>query len=144
MAEYWPLQQKKKPYALVYTVKEPLGVFEIILENKPSRTAPDRKLSDVQSERKPQETDPDSIYLLFVSDGSVSLMVDSVAVPVKKLCDIETTQSLLLQGVLPLTKQSFAEASMLVQGVKLRVLKVPLYKVPLHKGISGLTLYLEL
>ena len=109
-----------------------------ILENKPSGTVPDRELSDVWLERKPQDACPDSIYLPFVSDGSVSLTADSVAVSVKILRDTGATQSLLLQGVLPLTKQSSAGASMLVQGVELDVLKVPLHKVYLRSNlVSG-------
>ena len=43
----------------------------------------DSELSDVRSERKPQDAGPDSIYLPFVSDGLVSLMADGVTVPVK-------------------------------------------------------------
>ena len=80
---------------------------------------PDCELSDVRSERKPQEADPDGIYLLFMSDGSASLTIDGVAIPVKILHDTGATQSLLLQGVLPLTKKSSAGASVLVQGVEL-------------------------
>ena len=90
MAECWSLQQKRKPDAPVHTVQEPLGVSETILENKP----PDHELSDVRLERKPQEAGPDSIYLLLVSNGSVSLIADSVAVPVKILRYTGATQSL--------------------------------------------------
>ena len=92
-----------------------------ILEKKPSETVPDSELSDVLSERKPQDAGPDSIYLPFVSDGSVSLIADSVALPVKILRNTGATQSLLLQGVLLLTKQPSAGASVLVQGVELGV-----------------------
>ena len=61
-----------------------------------------------------------------------------VAVPVKILRDTGATQSLLLQGVLPLTKQSSAGASVLVQGVELGMLKVPLHKVYLKPNlVSG-------
>ena len=73
-----------------------------------------------------------------MSDGSVSLTADDVAVPVKILHDTGATQSLLLQGVLALTKQSYAGASILVQRVELGVLKVPLHKVYLRSNlVSG-------
>ena len=132
MAECWLLLQKKKPDALVHSVQEPLGVSRTILEMKPSATVPDSELLDVQSERKPQDVGPDRTYLSFMSDGSVSLTADGIAVLVKILRDTGATQSLLLQGALPLTKQSSAGASMLVQGVELGVLKVPLHKVYLR------------
>ena len=96
MAECWSLQQRRN---LDRTVQIPLRESGTILEIKPSGTVPDRELSDVQSERKLQEVGPDSIYLPFVSDDSVSLMADGVAVPVKILCDTGATQSLLPQGV---------------------------------------------
>ena len=138
MTECWLLQQKKKPDALVHSVQEPLGVFRTILEKKPLGTVPDSELSDVRSERKPQDAGPDSIYLRFVSDGLVSLTADGVAVPVKILRDIGINQSLLLEGVLLLAKQSSAGASVLVQGVELSVLKVPLHKVYLRSNlVSG-------
>ena len=97
-------------------------------------------VSDVRLERKPQGIGLDNIYLPFVSDGSVSLMAGGVAVSVKihVLRDTGATQSLLLQGVLLLTKQSSAGASVLVQGVELGVLKVPLHKVYLRSNfVSG-------
>ena len=78
MAECWLLQQKKKPDALVHSVQQPLGVSGTILEKKPSRTVPDSELSDVRSERKPQNAGSDTIYLPFVSNGSVSLTADGV------------------------------------------------------------------
>ena len=94
MAECWSLQQKKKPNALIHTVQEPLGVSGTILENKPPGTVSDCELSDIWSKRKPQEAGLDSIYLPFVSDGSVSLTADGVAVPVKIPRNAGATQSL--------------------------------------------------
>ena len=129
MAECWLLQQKKKPDTLVHSVQELLGVSGTILEKKPSGTVPVSELSDVWSERKPRDAGPDSVYLPFVSDGSVSLTANGVAVPGKILRDTGATQSLLLQGVLPLTKQSSVGACVLVQGVELGVLKFPLHKL---------------
>ena len=141
MVQCWSLQQKQNPDALVHSVQEPLGVSGTILENKPSGTVPDRELSDVRLERKPQEAGPYSIYLPIVSDGLVSLTADIVAVPVKILCDTGATQSLLLQGLLPLAKQSSAGARVLVQGVELDVLKVPLHKVYLRSNlVSGVVI----
>ena len=81
---------------------------------------------------------PDSIYLQFVLDGSVSLMADGTSVPVKILHDTGATQSLLLQGVLSLTEQSSTGASVFVQEVELGILNVPLHKVYLRSDlVSG-------
>ena len=136
MAECWSLQQKKKPDALVRTIRKPLEVPGIKLKNEPPEG--DQQLSDVPVEKKPQGASPDSSYLPFVSAGLVSLTAEGVAVPVKILRDTGATQSLLLQGVLPLTEQSSAGASVLVQGVELGVLKVPLHKVYLRSNlVSG-------
>ena len=99
MAECWSLQQKKKPDVLLHTVSEASRLSEATVESKSSVTVPDVKLS---VEKKPQKTEPDSIYLPFVSDGSVAQTAE-VAVPVKILHDTGATQSLLLQSVLPLT-----------------------------------------
>ena len=54
--------------------------LELSFENMPSGNVPDHELSDVQSERKPQEADPDSIYLPSMSGGSVSLITDGATV----------------------------------------------------------------
>ena len=105
---------------------------EATVERKLSVTVSDVKLS---AEKKPQRTEPDSIYLPFVSDGSVSLTAEEAAVSVNILCDTGATQSLLLQSVLPLTEQTFTGASVLVQGVELGVLKVPLHKVYLRSNL---------
>ena len=132
MAECWSLQQRKKPDILVHTMSETSRLSEATVENKPSLTVPDVKLS---VEEKLQRTEPDCIYLPFVLASSVALTAEETAVPVKILHDTAATQSLLLQSVLPLAEQASAGASVLVQGVELGVLKVPLHKVCLRSNL---------
>jgi len=131
MAECWSPQQKKKPGVFVCTVSEASRLLEATVESQPSVTVTDVKLS------VEKRTEPDSIYLPFVSDGSVALTAEEAAVPVKILRDTGATQSLLLQSVhvLPLTEQTSTGASMLVQGVELGILKVPLHKVYLRSNL---------
>ena len=69
MAECWLLQQKSKPNALVRTVSKPLRLSRMVVESKPGVAVPDDKFSVVVPEKKPQEVEPDSTYLPFVSEG---------------------------------------------------------------------------
>jgi len=138
MAECWLLQQKSKPNALVCTVSKPLRLSRMVVESKPGVAVPDDKFSVVVPEKKPQEVEPDSTYLPFVSEGLVFLTENDATVPIRILRDTEATQSLLLQDVLPLTGQSSTGTSVLAQGVELGVLKVPLHKVYLRSNlVSG-------
>jgi len=138
MAECWLLQQKSKPNALVRTVSKPLRLSRMVVESKPGVAVSDDKFSVVVPEKKPQEVEPDSTYLPFVSEGLVSLTEDDATVPIQILRNTGATQSLLLQDVLPLTEQSSTGTSVLVQRVELGVLKVPLHKVYLRSNlVSG-------
>ena len=57
-------------------------------------------------------------FNLFVSDGFVSLESSSSEVPIKILRDTGATQSLLLEGVLPLSVSISTGESVIAQGIE--------------------------
>ncbi|KAJ8032404.1 hypothetical protein HOLleu_25921 [Holothuria leucospilota] len=79
-------------------------------------------------------------YLPFVSEGFVSLDGNSAHPPVKIkiLRDTGATQSLLLDGVLPLSDSTSTGANVLIQGVECGFISVPLHKINLKSDlVSG-------
>ena len=77
------------------------------------------------------------IYLnFFISEGVVSLVGDeNNSQKVKILRDTGATQSLMLDSVLPLTKNSFTGANVLISGVEMGVLEVPLHEVNIKSSL---------
>ena len=72
-------------------------------------------------------------YKPFISEGLVSLVGDeSSAKPVCVLRDTEVSQSLLHEGVLPLSKSTYTGSNVLLQGVGLEVVSVSLHVVYLY------------
>ena len=67
----------------------------------------------------------------FVSEGFVSLESSSSQVPIKILRDTGATQSLLLEGVLPLSVSTSTGESVIAQGIEGGCVNVPLHKVNL-------------
>ena len=67
----------------------------------------------------------------FVSEGFVSLESSSSQVPIKILRDTGATQSLLLEGVLPLSISTSTGESVIAQGIEGGCVNVPLHKVNL-------------
>ena len=67
----------------------------------------------------------------FVSAGFVSLESSSSQVPIKILRDTGATQSLLLEGVLPLSVSTSTGESVIAQGIEGGCVNVPLHKVKL-------------
>ena len=67
----------------------------------------------------------------FVSEGFVSLESSSSQVPIKILRDTGATQSLLLEGVLPLSVSTSTGESVIAQGIEGGCVNVPLHKVKL-------------
>ena len=67
----------------------------------------------------------------FVSEGFISLESSSSQVPIKILRDIGATQSLLLEGVLPLSVSTSTGESVIAQGIDGDCVNVPLHKVNL-------------
>ena len=118
LADCWSLQ-KKKSNALVCTVEE------------------SDLIGSPGSQRVPVNR-PDDTYKPFISEGLVLLTEDGIPVPIKILRDTGATHSLMVQNVLPFTDQSSAEASVLVQGVELGIVKVPLHRIFLKSNlVSG-------
>ena len=78
----------------------------------------------------------DECYKPFIHKGSVSLTgEDEDQVPIVILRDTGATQSLMLQGVLPFSEQSFHGSDSLVLGVEMNVLRAPLHTVFLRSPI---------
>ena len=74
----------------------------------------------------------------FISEGYVSLMENSEAVPIGILTDTGATQSLLVEGILPLSKETATGTQVLIQGVKLGIISVPLHTIYLKSDlVSG-------
>ena len=67
----------------------------------------------------------------FVSEGFVSLESSSSPVPIKILRDTGATQSLLLEGVLPMGVSSSTGESVIAQGIEGGCVNIPLPKVTL-------------
>ncbi|KAJ8038764.1 hypothetical protein HOLleu_16286 [Holothuria leucospilota] len=79
-------------------------------------------------------------YLPFVSEGFISLDGNSAHPPVKIkiLRDTGATQSLLLDGILPLSDSTSTGANVLIQGVECGFISVPLHKINLKSDlVSG-------
>ncbi|KAJ8033376.1 Protein split ends [Holothuria leucospilota] len=79
-------------------------------------------------------------YLPFVSEGFISPDGNSAHPPVKIkiLRDTGATQSLLLDGVLPLSDSTSTGANVLIQGVECGFISVPLHKINLKSDlVSG-------
>ena len=69
-------------------------------------------------------------YRPFIYDGLVSLVgEESNAKPIRVLRDTGASQSILLEGVLPLSESTYTGGNVLLQGVELGVLSVPLHIV---------------
>ncbi|KAJ8047942.1 hypothetical protein HOLleu_00064 [Holothuria leucospilota] len=79
-------------------------------------------------------------YLPFVSEGFISLDGNSAHPPVKIkiLRDTGANQSLLLDGILPLSDSTSTGANVLIQGVECGFISVPLHKINLKSDlVSG-------
>ena len=78
-------------------------------------------------------------YKPFISEGVVSLIgVESSSQKVKILRDTGATQSLMLDGVLPFTENSFTGTNVLILGVEIGVLEVLLHEVNIKSSfING-------
>ena len=75
---------------------------------------------------------PESQFNPFVSKGTVSLSRDGEQVPITILRD---TGTLIVEGALPLSKETATGATMFIQGVGLAPVSVPLHTVYLRCGL---------
>ena len=79
-------------------------------------------------------------YRPFMSEGFVSLCSGDISnsIPIKILRDTGATQSLLLEGILPLSEISLTGDNVIIQGVELGYMTVPLHKINLKSDlVSG-------
>ena len=74
-------------------------------------------------------------YNPFVFKGYISLTENGDKVPVKILRDTGATQSLLVEGVLPLSDSTDTGTSVQIQGIELGVMSVPLHVVYLSSDL---------
>ncbi|CAC5371239.1 unnamed protein product [Mytilus coruscus] len=74
-------------------------------------------------------------YKPFMSDGFVSIVNNTTPQPIKILRDTGASQSLLLEGVLPLSEETSVGASVLLQGVELGCIDVPLHRIYLKSDL---------
>ncbi|VDI22125.1 Hypothetical predicted protein [Mytilus galloprovincialis] len=74
-------------------------------------------------------------YKPFMSDGFISIADDTTLQPIKILRDTGASQSLLLEGVLPLSEKTSVGASVLLQGVELGCIDVPLHRIYLKSDL---------
>jgi len=110
MSECWTLESKEKNKSKADLVVQKTRAFQ---SGSPSVESNDE-------------------YKPFVSDGLVSLVgKESEAKPVHVLRDTGASQSLLLEGLLPLSESTSAGSNALLQGVGLEVISVPLHIIHL-------------
>ena len=118
IAECWELEKKKtkaNPVSMICTKSQnPAPVKQII---EPT---------------KDEEKNP------FISEGYISLNEGGQAVPIRILRDTGATQSLLVEGILPLSGATATGTHVLIQGVELGIVSVPMHMIYLKSDlVSG-------
>ena len=117
ISECWELEKKKTRSSPVSTVC-----------TKHQSPAP---FKQVNALTKDDEKNP------FISEGYVSLG-NGHDVPIYILRDTRATQSLLVEGILPLSEETATGAQVLIQGVELGIVSVPLHSIHLKSDlVSG-------
>ena len=74
-------------------------------------------------------------YKPFLSQGFISLDENSDPKPIRILRDTGASQTLLLEGILPLSENTSVGASVLLQGVELGRVDVPLHRIYLKSDL---------
>ena len=116
MSECWVLQKKEK---------------------KNPTTNPVATINNTSSPTKSSVSMQDS-YHPFISSGFLLVQENDTPIPIKILRDTGASQSLLVEGVLPLSDESATGDHVLIKGVELGFISVPLYKFFLKSDlISG-------
>lgn len=77
----------------------------------------------------------EEMYKPFISHGYVSLVGSETKVPVRILRDTGSSESFILQSVLPFSDESYAGNNLLIRGIELSTLTVPLHKVLLNSDL---------
>ena len=107
MSECWVLQRKEK--------KNPTANPVATISNTSSSTNSSVSVQDS--------------YNPFISSGFLSIQENDTPIPIKILRDTWASQSLLVEGVLPLSDESATGDHVLIKGVELEFMSVPLYKL---------------
>jgi len=103
------------------------SAFTVVVQDNPTDIEPVYKVKGSQSDEVCEEFQP------FVYEGFVSLVGhEGMVKPIKILRDTASLQSLILEGVLPLSEDSSEHADVLLRGVELGVSRAPLHKIHLQ------------
>ncbi len=70
-------------------------------------------------------------FVPFITEGCVSLLNSESKIPVKILRDTGSSESFILESVLPFSEVSSKGRSVLIRGIGLNTLSVPLHRVHL-------------
>ncbi len=70
-------------------------------------------------------------FVPFITEGCVSLLNSESKIPVKILRDTGSSESFILESVLPFSEVSSEGRSVLIRGIGLNTLSVPLHRVHL-------------
>ena len=71
----------------------------------------------------------------FISEGYVSISKGGHAVPIQILRDTGAVQSLLVEGILPLSEATTTGTHVLIQGVELGIVSVPMHTIYLNSDL---------
>lgn len=74
-------------------------------------------------------------FKLFVMDGFVSVSGSSERIPVKILRDTATSQSFILEGILPLNADTAVGSKVPVRGFNMEQIEVPLHRVLIQSDL---------
>ena len=74
-------------------------------------------------------------FTLFILQGYVSLSENGEKVPIEILRDTGATQSILVEGILPLAEGTATGNNVRIQGIKLGVVNVPLHTIFINSDI---------
>jgi hypothetical protein len=74
-------------------------------------------------------------YKPFMSEGFVSIDDNTAPKPIRILRDTGASQSLLLEGVLPLSENTSVGATVLIHGVEFGCFNVPLHRIYLKSDL---------
>lgn len=74
-------------------------------------------------------------YAPFISQGCVSLLEEHESVPVRVLRDTGSSESFILESILPFSSSSYVGKNVLIRGIALQTLSVPLHKFSLQSQL---------
>ncbi len=76
-----------------------------------------------------------SAFAPFVTEGTIRLVSSAKDVPVKILCDTGSSETFVLESVLPFSTESYTGSNVLTKGIALNVMSVPLHKLVLQSDL---------